>query len=92
MARRGYGPSWSDWLGKQKYLWRFGRCSARWLNLTVELAALAGMEKLELNRKLNFTFEVEWKPSAVSFKDRFDKYLDPTFYQHRVSVGGGIPL
>ncbi|OQR77508.1 hypothetical protein BIW11_00432, partial [Tropilaelaps mercedesae] len=50
------------------------------VNLTSE-----GMEKLELGKKLKFTFEVEWKPSSVNFRDRFDKYLDPTFYQHRAA-------
>ena len=25
-----------------------------------------------------------WKPSTVEFADRFDKYLDPSFFQHRI--------
>lgn len=46
-------------------------------------------EKKELltpGAKIKFTYEVNWKPSNVKFEDRFDKYLDPTFFQHRVSV------
>lgn len=31
-----------------------------------------------------FTYEVIWKPSDVEFDRRFEKYLDPTFFQHRV--------
>lgn len=28
--------------------------------------------------------QVKWKKSDVKFEDRFDKYLDPSFFQHRV--------
>ena len=28
--------------------------------------------------------QVNWKPSTVSFSRRFDKYLDTSFFQHRV--------
>ncbi|KAF2899097.1 hypothetical protein ILUMI_07086 [Ignelater luminosus] len=34
--------------------------------------------------KLTFTYEVIWKRSDVKFEDRFDKYLDPNFFQHRI--------
>ncbi|MBN3287678.1 TM9S3 protein, partial [Polyodon spathula] len=27
---------------------------------------------------------VKWKKSDVKFEDRFDKYLDPSFFQHRI--------
>lgn len=40
--------------------------------------------KLELGAIINFTYEVNWKPSPVQFADRFDKYLDPNFFQHRI--------
>lgn len=42
--------------------------------------------KLEIGAKIPFTYEVNWKISAVKFEDRFDKYLDPNFFQHRVSL------
>lgn len=40
--------------------------------------------KLELDAKLPFTYEVIWKESNVNYQGRFDKYLDPNFFQHRV--------
>lgn len=72
--------------GEDDYIWTHKKFEIGYngnqivdVNLTSE-----GMEKLELGKKLKFTFEIEWKPCAVSFRDRFDKYLDPTFYQHRI--------
>lgn len=50
------------------------------VNLTSEYKV-----KLDLSAKIPFTYEVNWKSSAVKFEDRFDKYLDPNFFQHRVS-------
>ena len=41
--------------------------------------------KLDPEIKIPFTYEIVWKPSEVKFEDRFDKYLDPNFFQHRVS-------
>jgi transmembrane 9 superfamily protein 3 len=41
--------------------------------------------KLKLDAKIPFTYEVNWKRSSIKFEDRFDKYLDPNFFQHRVS-------
>ena len=40
--------------------------------------------KLELGASVPFTYEVTWKASNVKFHDRFDKYLDPSFFQHRI--------
>lgn len=40
--------------------------------------------KLENGVKIKFTYEVNWVPSTVKFEDRFDKYLDPNFFQHRI--------
>lgn len=37
------------------------------------------------NAVIKFSYEVIWKHSDVEFDRRFDKYLDPTFFQHRVS-------
>lgn len=34
---------------------------------------------------ISFTYQVIWKKSNIHFKGRFDKYLDPSFFQHRVS-------
>lgn len=32
------------------------------------------------------SLKVKWHPSQVKFENRFDKYLDPNFFQHRVSL------
>merc|ERR1712110_869379 len=49
------------------------------VNLTSE-----GRVKLEPDAKIPFTYEVVWKESHIKFVDRFDKYLDPNFFQHRI--------
>lgn len=41
-------------------------------------------ELLTLGAKLRFSYEVNWKPSETSYKHRFEKYLDPNFFQHRI--------
>ena len=51
------------------------------VNLTSE-----GRVKLEPDAKIPFTYEVVWKESHIKFQDRFDKYLDPNFFQHRVCI------
>ncbi|OZC09873.1 hypothetical protein X798_02979 [Onchocerca flexuosa] len=33
---------------------------------------------------ISFTYEVVWKTSDIDFDKRFEKYLDPTFFQHRI--------
>merc|ERR1711944_239907 len=40
--------------------------------------------KLEPDLKIPFSYEVIWKESHVKYADRFDKYLDPNFFQHRI--------
>ena len=49
------------------------------VNLTSE-----GKTKLELGAQVQFSYEVNWVPSTVKFLDRFDKYLDVSFFQHRI--------
>lgn len=49
------------------------------VNLTSEVKV-----KLEKGKKISFTYEVNWKPSSIKFDNRFDKYLDPSFFQHRI--------
>lgn len=41
--------------------------------------------KLVQGTHIPFSYEVNWKKSNIKFEDRFDKYLDPNFFQHRVS-------
>lgn len=49
------------------------------VNLTSEAKV-----KLATNVKIEFSYEVKWHSSKVKFDDRFDKYLDPSFFQHRI--------
>nr|XP_054773969.1 transmembrane 9 superfamily member 3-like [Lytechinus pictus] len=49
------------------------------VNLTSEVKV-----KLEKGIKIPFTYQIQWKKSAVTYKKRFDKYLDPNFFQHRI--------
>ncbi|PAV82301.1 hypothetical protein WR25_07250 [Diploscapter pachys] len=43
-----------------------------------------GRVDIEPGKVLEFSYEVVWKPSSILFQDRFDKYLDPSFFQHRI--------
>lgn len=43
-------------------------------------------QQLVPEAKLKFTYDVSFYPSPVEFKDRFNKYLDPNFFQHRVKL------
>ena len=49
------------------------------MNLTTD-----GRVEIRPNTEVSFSYEVSWKKSDVKFADRFDKYLDPSFFQHRV--------
>lgn len=49
------------------------------VNLTSETKV-----KLQPNVQLKFTYEAKWQKSGINFADRFDKYLDPNFFQHRI--------
>ena len=35
---------------------------------------------------LEMSYEVVWSKSSVLFKDRYDKYLDASFFKHKVNV------
>jgi len=40
--------------------------------------------KLTQGMDLPFTYEVHWKPSTIVYTNRYEKYLDPGFFQHRI--------
>ncbi|GIY63344.1 transmembrane 9 superfamily member 3 [Caerostris darwini] len=68
------------------YLWTHKKFDIGYNNnqiVDVNLTSEAKV-KLEKGKKITFTYEVNWKPSSVKFEDRFDKYLDPSFFQHRI--------
>lgn len=39
---------------------------------------------MEPNINIPFSYEVNWHKSDIKFDDRFDKYLNPNFFQHRI--------
>jgi len=49
------------------------------VNLTSgsKVALVKGMQ-------LPFSYEVNWKPTKIEYTKRYDKYLDPGFFQHRI--------
>lgn len=40
--------------------------------------------KLVSGSTLRFTYQVIWKESSTPFSKRYEKYLDPQFFQHRI--------
>lgn len=49
------------------------------INMTVE-----GKTPVTSSSPISLTYEVKWVRSEVKFADRFDKYLEPNFFQHRI--------
>lgn len=47
--------------------------------------ATSEKRRLVVGERIKFTYEVSFKESDVKPEDRFDKYLDASFFQHRVS-------
>jgi transmembrane 9 superfamily protein 3 len=40
----------------------------------------------DANRQaISFTYSVSWHPSQIKFDDRFVKYLDSDFFEHKVA-------
>lgn len=75
-----------DESGKNAYIWTHKKFDIGYngnhivdVNLTSESKV-----QLEANGKLRFTYEVTWTRSNSLFADRFDKYLDPGFFQHKI--------
>uniref|UniRef100_A0A4W6D1X4 Transmembrane 9 superfamily member n=1 Tax=Lates calcarifer TaxID=8187 RepID=A0A4W6D1X4_LATCA len=76
----------ADENGDDHYLWTYKKLEIGFngnrivdVNLTSE-----GKVKLVPNTKIPMSYSVKWKKSDVKFEDRFDKYLDPSFFQHRI--------
>ncbi|KAH0624363.1 hypothetical protein JD844_031759, partial [Phrynosoma platyrhinos] len=76
----------ADENGEDYYLWTYKKLEIGYngnrivdVNLTSE-----GKVKLVPNTKIQMSYSVKWKRSDVKFEDRFDKYLDPSFFQHRI--------
>jgi transmembrane 9 superfamily protein 3 len=75
-----------DEAGKSAYIWTHKKFEIGYNNDRIVDVNLTSESKVELkpNANLEFSFEVTWKPSTTSFVKRFDKYLDPGFFQHKV--------
>ncbi|TSK22622.1 Transmembrane 9 superfamily member 3 [Bagarius yarrelli] len=76
----------ADENGEDHYLWTYKKLEIGFngnrivdVNLTSE-----GKVKLVPNTRIAMSYSVKWKKSDVKFEDRFDKYLDPSFFQHRI--------
>uniref|UniRef100_A0A8B9EYB5 Transmembrane 9 superfamily member n=1 Tax=Amazona collaria TaxID=241587 RepID=A0A8B9EYB5_9PSIT len=76
----------ADKNGEDYYLWTYKKLEIGYngnrivdVNLTSE-----GKVKLVPNTKIQMSYSVKWKKPDVKFEDRFDKYLDPSFFQHRI--------
>ena len=41
---------------------------------------------LKVDSSISFSFSVRWIPSTISFEDRFDVYLDFSFFEHQVCL------
>ncbi|CAG0903956.1 unnamed protein product [Cyprideis torosa] len=67
------------------YLWTHKRLEIGYNGNQIVDVNLTSEKKvaLKLGEQIPFTYEVKWVPSSVKFDDRFDKYLDPSFFQHR---------
>ncbi|KAG7999948.1 Transmembrane 9 superfamily member 3 [Nibea albiflora] len=76
----------ADENGEDHYLWTYKKLEIGFngnrivdVNLTSE-----GKVRLVPNTRIAMSYSVKWKKSDVKFEDRFDKYLDPSFFQHRI--------
>ena len=77
-----------DESGKAAYIWTHKKLEIGYnderivdVNLTSEAKV-----RLQPNMQIPFSYEVIWKPINVPFVKRFDKYLDPGFFQHKVKI------
>ncbi len=77
-----------DEAGKSAYIWTHKKFEISYngnriidVNLTSE-----SKTQLQPNTKLEFSYEVIWRPTNIQFSNRFDKYLDPGFFQHKVKI------
>lgn len=70
------------------YIWTHKKFEIGYNGNQIVDVNITSEDKVVLNTKtkIDFTYEVTWKKSDVKFEDRFDKYLDPNFFQHRVKL------
>ncbi|CAB0033396.1 unnamed protein product [Trichogramma brassicae] len=68
------------------YIWTHKKLDIGYNGKQIVDVNLTSESKVELKpgRTIPFSYEVNWKKSNIKFEDRFDKYLDPNFFQHRI--------
>ncbi|XP_049948947.1 transmembrane 9 superfamily member 3 [Schistocerca serialis cubense] len=72
--------------GTNYYIWTHKKFEIGYNGKQIVDVNLTSENKVKLveGAKIPFTYEVIWKKSSIKFEDRFDKYLDPNFFQHRI--------
>ena len=75
-----------DETGKSAYIWTHKKFEIGYHGNRIVDVNLTSESKIQIqaNAKISFTYEVSWKASETPFVKRFDKYLDPGFFQHKV--------
>ena len=71
---------------KAAYIWTHKKFEIGYNDQRIVDVNLTSEAKLRLqpNMQIPFSYEVIWKPVNTPFAKRFDKYLDPGFFQHKV--------
>ena len=77
-----------DESGKSAYIWTHKKFDIGYNDNRIVDVNLTSESKVQIqpNTKLTFSYEVAWKLSKRLFTNRFDKYLDPGFFQHKVNI------
>jgi len=72
--------------GKTYYLWTHKKLEISYNEDRIVDVNLISehKQKLELNANITFSYEVIWKRSDIKFEDRFNKYLDASFFKHKI--------
>jgi transmembrane 9 superfamily protein 3 len=75
-----------DESGKYAYIWTHKKFEIGYNDNRIIDVNLTSESKTQIqpNAKLMFSYEIVWRPTNIKFANRFDKYLDPGFFQHKV--------
>ncbi|CAF0831508.1 unnamed protein product [Rotaria sp. Silwood1] len=75
-----------DESGKSAYIWTHKKFDIGYNGNRIVDVNLTSESKVQIqpNTKLIFSYEITWKLSNIEFVNRFDKYLDPGFFQHKI--------
>jgi len=77
-----------DESGKAAYIWAHKKFEIGFNGERIVDVNLTSESKTQLqpNTKLVFSYEILWRPTNIQFANRFDKFLDPGFFQHKVKI------